>query len=85
VEVPSWPVKVCDTVGAGDAFSAAALCWLSERELMTSADIATFDETQLGDLLRWASAVAADTCTRVGANPPTRAERERMLARTPDA
>jgi fructokinase len=85
VEVPAWPVTIRDTVGAGDAFSAAALCWLSEGELMTRADIATLDETQLGDLLRWASAAAADTCTRVGANPPTRAELERMLARTADA
>lgn len=77
--VSAVPVDVRDTVGAGDAFSAAALCWLAERQLFTRTHIAALSAEQMMALLRWASAAAAQTCARLGADPPTRAEVERIL------
>lgn len=69
------PVSVVDTVGAGDAFTAGMLAWLRLAGML-GADgrgrIAALDEPELTALLASATAVAADTCTRPGADPPTR-------------
>jgi fructokinase len=75
VEAPAPPVAVVDTIGAGDAFTAGALTVLLE-----SGAVGDFgagmpgDETSLEALLRAAMQVAAVTCSRRGAEPPTRAE-----------
>ena len=65
-------VAVVDTVGAGDAFIAGALAHLHERRLLSRAALETLDTPALEELLRAACLVAADTCTRAGAEPPRR-------------
>ncbi|WP_312846676.1 PfkB family carbohydrate kinase [Propioniciclava sp. MC1595] len=71
VTVPAPPVVVADTVGAGDSFMAALLAGFLDlgddpRAMLTPASIEA--------LLRQATAAAAITVGRVGANPPTREE-----------
>jgi fructokinase len=55
-EQPGVPVAVVDTVGAGDAFTAALALGLTHQWPL--------DRTN-----RWASAVAAFVCTQLGATP----------------
>lgn len=68
------PGANADTVGAGDAFAAGLLSALSERGATTRVTLAALGQAELTATLRWASAVAALTCARPGANPPTRGE-----------
>jgi fructokinase len=67
------PVDVVDTVGAGDAFSAGLLAALSEQGALGrgKAGLAGVD---LPAVLDRATLVAALTCARPGADPPTLAE-----------
>jgi fructokinase len=65
-------VAVVDTVGAGDAFMSGALAHLQERGLLSRDALRALDATDLEQLLQAACLVAADTCTRSGANPPRR-------------
>ena len=60
-------VEVADTIGAGDAFGGAFLAWWSRHDL-GRADLA--DPDLVSSALRFASEVAARTCTRIGADPP---------------
>lgn len=72
VEAPR--VAVVDTVGAGDAFMSGALAHLHERRLLTRDGLRSLDVSGLAELLQAACLVAADTCTRAGAEPPRRRE-----------
>jgi fructokinase len=67
------PVTVVDTVGAGDAFSSGLLGALAERGALDrgGAGLAGVD---LPAVLDRACLVAALTCARPGADPPTLAE-----------
>jgi fructokinase len=67
------PVDVADTLGAGDAFSAGLLGALAERGALGQgkAGLAGVD---LPAVLDRATLVAAMTCARPGADPPTLAE-----------
>ena len=76
---PTFPVKVVDTVGAGDAFSAGLLASLFEHDITSRAALAQCTEDMLALLLLRATAVAALNCTRPGANPPTHAEVDAYL------
>jgi fructokinase len=69
VDIPR--VEVVDTVGAGDAFGGAFLAWWTEQGLTRSA---LTDRDAVADGVTHAVAVAALTCQRAGAEPPTRAE-----------
>ena len=71
--VAAPPVDVVDTIGAGDAFSGGWLAWWSERGLGRE-DLA--DAARVTEATRFACLVAALTCARAGATPPTRAELE---------
>jgi fructokinase len=73
--VSAPPVDVVDTIGAGDAFSGGWLTWWSERGL-GRAELA--DAGRVAEATEFACLVAALTCARAGAFPPTRGE----LART---
>lgn len=73
-EIPSVSVKVVDTVGAGDAFSAGLLAGLAERGITTRAALQEANVEQIGAALGYGVAVSALTCTRAGADPPTRSE-----------
>ncbi len=71
VELDLHPRPVVDTVGAGDSFGGAFLAWwldmgATRRELS--------DAAMVSAAARVAMAAAAITCSRVGADPPTRAE-----------
>ena len=72
VSVPAVPIEVVDTIGAGDAFGAAALAWLHDREKLTR-DL-SLSTHELQSLLEFCNLAAALTCTRSGAEPPTRSE-----------
>lgn len=75
VDVPAPPTTVVDTVGAGDSFMAGLLAVLSDWRMLASAGaLEGLDEDRLVLLLRGAAAAAALTCSRRGANPPTRRE-----------
>ncbi|HEX8996014.1 MAG TPA: carbohydrate kinase [Ktedonobacterales bacterium] len=67
-------VALVDTVGAGDAFNAALLSALAERGAISRESVAALSAAELAQALDWAVTVAALTCARAGANPPTRAE-----------
>lgn len=67
-------IEVVDTVGAGDTFQAALLVALTERGLLAPAGLTALDRAVLGDILDFAAAAAALTCSRRGADLPRRAE-----------
>ena len=72
IRVEAPPVEVVDTIGAGDVFGAACLARLHEsRRLRPDLELA---EDELRALLSFACEAAAIVCTRVGAEPPWRAE-----------
>ena len=74
VTVPPIPVKVIDTVGAGDTFQCALLTWLAEHDSVSGAALAALSAEQLRDALGFAARAAAITCSRRGADMPRRAE-----------
>ncbi|MEU6858947.1 carbohydrate kinase [Glycomyces sp. NPDC046736] len=73
VEVKAPKVTVKDTVGAGDAFTAALLDSLTRTDLLRPG-LTDLDPESLTPHLTFAAKVAAITCERTGAEPPTRAE-----------
>jgi fructokinase len=70
VHVDSPSVDVVDTVGAGDAFMSASLASLWVDGRLTREGVRSLDAEDLTALLTLAVRVAADTCTRAGAEPP---------------
>jgi fructokinase len=74
VSVPAVAIRLIDSVGAGDAFQAATLSWLAEQGQLSRDAIAAMREAQLTDMLRFAVAAAALTCSRRGADLPLRQE-----------
>jgi fructokinase len=81
VATPS--VAVVDTVGAGDAFMSGALAHLHERRLLARGALQSLDAAGLTELLETACLVAADTCTRAGAEPPRRRDLAALSPRAP--
>jgi sugar/nucleoside kinase (ribokinase family) len=68
IELPAIPVNVVETTGAGDGFMAAMIAHLlPEREKCGS--LARVDQAVVREALRFANAVGALTCTRMGAIP----------------
>jgi fructokinase len=67
-------VPVADTVGAGDALAAGLLTGLLDAGVTTRAALDGLADERLTTILGDATLVAALNCTRVGADPPTRAE-----------
>jgi fructokinase len=74
VDVAGTPVAVSDTVGAGDAFTSGLLAWLDEAGWLDHARIREIPADALRQCLVFANRAAAITCTRAGAQPPTRTE-----------
>jgi fructokinase len=77
--VPAQPVDVQDTIGAGDAFGAGLLVALEKRGALIRGSLAALGESDLEEVLRFASAVAALTCARSGAETPTLSEVAELL------
>ncbi len=67
-------VEVVDTVGAGDSLAAGLLSGLLAAGITDRPALEALDDDRLLDLVDDAALVAALNCTRVGADPPTRAE-----------
>lgn len=82
-DVASRKIKVVDTVGAGDTFCANLLGQLSDLDALGSNP---FDRLQnlstdiLTEFVRVAGVAASIACEREGAEPPTKAELETVLA-----
>ncbi|MER5435964.1 carbohydrate kinase [Streptomyces sp. NPDC002588] len=72
VHVPAPSVEVVDTVGAGDAFTAGTLAHLCHTGRLSREGIDGLGAGGLARLLSYAVEIAADTCTRAGAQPPYR-------------
>jgi fructokinase len=70
--VPAREVLTADTVGAGDTFQAALITFLTERELDTPNSLPGLSRDTLTEMLNFAVAAAAVTCTRVGPDLPYR-------------
>ncbi len=74
VTVPAERVALVDTVGAGDAFTSGLLDALHRVDLLggpARRDLAAIDGARLHEVVRHAVRVAALTCGRRGADPPT--------------
>lgn len=74
------PVNVVDTIGAGDTFMAGLLDGLARNGLLTESAIRASAETVLAHVIPAAATAAAITCSREGADPPTRAELDAALS-----
>jgi fructokinase len=72
--VPAQRVDVVDTIGAGDAFGAGLLVALGQRGALAHGSLAALADSDLEQILRFASAVATLTCARSGAETPTLSE-----------
>ena len=80
---PAATITVVDTVGAGDSFTSGLLDGLRRADLIGGPRrdaLAAIDEATLADVVDTAALIAAVTCSRPGANPPTRAEVDAALA-----
>ncbi|MCW2576001.1 MAG: Ribokinase [Modestobacter sp.] len=80
---PATPIDLVDTVGAGDSFTSGLLDGLRRADLLGGQRrdaLAAIDESSLVSLLDAASLIAAITCSRPGADPPTLAEVEAARA-----
>jgi fructokinase len=76
-EIPVPPTLVADTVGAGDSFMAAMLAGLADRNLLGAqrrAALRAIGIDAFTELLTESAVAAAVTCSRPGADPPTRSE-----------
>lgn len=69
--VPTLPVDVADTIGAGDSLGGAFTAWWVLNGL---GRVGLGDLDALRAAVEAATRVASITCQRVGAEPPTRAE-----------
>jgi fructokinase len=81
VQFAAPSVRVADTVGAGDSFMAALLSGVVDLGLdgaQNRKGLRELSADSLRDLLARAAWAAAVTVSRAGANPPTRAELNRM-------
>lgn len=65
---------VVDTIGAGDSVHSALLGYLHAADLLDRTRLAALDQEGWRDALGFAARVAGWTCSRAGAEPPTRAE-----------
>ncbi|HEV7211059.1 MAG TPA: PfkB family carbohydrate kinase [Blastococcus sp.] len=67
-------ITVADTVGAGDTLAAGLLTGLLSAGITSRAALESLSDGQVTALVDEAALAAGLTCTRVGADPPTRAE-----------
>ena len=68
--VPGEPVRVVDTIGAGDTVNAALLHALAAWDLLSAEAVAGASADTWRRVLGFAARAAAITCNRAGAEPP---------------
>ncbi|MCL4107716.1 UNVERIFIED_CONTAM: hypothetical protein GTU68_022177 [Idotea baltica] len=68
------PVKVADTVGAGDTFNAGFLAGLADAQMLSKATLSNAPAQDFAPALALGTKAAAVTVSRAGANPPWREE-----------
>lgn len=73
VDVPAARVRVADTIGAGDTFSAATIDALWELNAL-GGRLPPLEVAQITSVLRHAARAAAVTVSRPGADPPYKQE-----------
>ncbi|MEO5709618.1 MAG: carbohydrate kinase [Nocardioidaceae bacterium] len=76
VPVDAPPTEVVDSVGAGDSFMAATLALLTGWGVLGGGEgaLRALDDDRVRLLVTGAARAASVTCSRRGANPPTRRE-----------
>lgn len=74
VQEPIYDIPVVDTIGAGDTFHGGLLAYLHHNNLLKPEALETISAGQAKAALVYATKAAAITCSRQGANPPTRKE-----------
>ncbi|MFC8145735.1 carbohydrate kinase [Streptomyces paradoxus] len=79
IQVPAVSTSVADTVGAGDSFTAGLLHHLGARGLLGGrlAELRLYD---VAEACRFATRVAALTCSVAGPNPPWQSQLEQLAA-----
>jgi len=77
--MPGRKVEVIDTVGAGDTFHAALLVSLDEQQLLGLDAISQASVEAIARALHFAITASAITCSRRGADLPTRADVEAAI------
>ena len=75
---PGRRIRLVDTIGAGDAFTAGLLSGLALRDVHAPKQLRQCPPDLLTAALDRAILVSALTCERVGADPPTAAELESL-------
>jgi len=83
IRVPAPRVDVADTVGAGDAFSSGLLARLAVVGLTSRPSLEQAGSATVQEVLEFATATAALTCTRTGADPPRWDEVDQFLRDRP--
>ena len=73
-EATGRQVDVIDTVGAGDSFQAGLLCGLDELGKATKSGLSRVSLNECRQVVDFATAAAAITCTRRGADLPRRSD-----------
>lgn len=74
IEVVAPPIRLVDTIGAGDSFQGALLAALRELGRIEARALAAMQADELRRALSFAVTCAAITCGRVGADPPRRSD-----------
>ena len=81
VKVEAPTISVMDTIGAGDSFQAALLFALRAIGRIKRNALAEMNAGELDRTLSFASACAAVTCSRAGADPPRQSDVGPALSR----
>ena len=81
VEVEAPATELVDTIGAGDSFQAALLFALRAMGRIKRGALAQLNADELRRALSFASACAAFTCSRAGADPPRHSDVGPALSR----
>jgi fructokinase len=76
---------VVDTIGAGDSVHSALLAHLHGHDLLDRERLAALDDDGWREALGFAARVAGWTCSRAGAEPPTRAELDGEVRTRPES
>jgi fructokinase len=74
IGLPSRPVQVVDTIGAGDSFMSGALAAILQKDLSGSVLAGRLKAFELEEVADMALTCASVTVGRAGAQPPTAAE-----------